>query len=45
MLLLLIPFGFVPSNELSPLLIIVMGKPLAKWLIPESDQPAVRRLA
>jgi hypothetical protein len=30
MLLLLTPFGFVPISELSPLLIMVMGKPLAK---------------
>ena len=39
MLLLLMPFGLVPISELSPLLIMVMGKPLAKRVMPESDQP------
>ena len=39
MLALLMPFGLVPISELSPLLIMVMGKPLANRVIPERDQP------
>ena len=39
MLLLFTPFGLVPISELSPLLIMVTGKPLAKRVMPESDQP------
>jgi len=39
MLLLFTPLGLVPINELSPLSIMVMGKPLVKRVIPESDQP------
>ena len=41
MLLLLMPFGLVPISELSPLLIMVTGKPLEKRVMPETDQPLV----
>jgi hypothetical protein len=43
MLLLFVPFGLVPINELSPLLMSVTGKPLAKRVMPETDQPRVIR--
>ena len=31
--------GLVPISELSPLLIMLMGKPVEKRVIPESDHP------
>lgn len=43
--LLLIPFGIVPSKELSVLLKSVTGRPLVKRVIPEIDQPCVQRLS
>ena len=39
--LLLIPFGIVPSKDVSLLLYKVTGKPVLNLVIPETDQPRI----